>query len=51
MLNPENLNWGAKTAFFWLGVGAILTVWSFYRLPEPKDRTCSFSCCLSFLFQ
>ncbi|KAK9311298.1 general substrate transporter [Lipomyces starkeyi] len=36
MLNPSAWNWRAKTAFFWAGVNALLIVWTFFRLPEPK---------------
>ena len=38
-LNPSAWNWGPFSAFFWAGTGFILLVWSFFRLPEPKDRT------------
>ncbi|KAK9252326.1 general substrate transporter [Lipomyces tetrasporus] len=36
MLNPTAWNWKGKTAFFWAGINAILIVWTFFRLPEPK---------------
>lgn len=38
-LNPGAWNWGPYSAFFWAGTGAIMFVWSFFRLPEPKNRT------------
>jgi MFS transporter, SP family, general alpha glucoside:H+ symporter len=39
MLNPTAWNWGAKTAFFWAGFCALGTVWTIFRLPEPKGLT------------
>lgn len=39
MLNPTAWDWGAKAAFFWAGACALCTVWTFFRLPEPKGRT------------
>lgn len=36
MLNPQAWNWGAKSGLFWAGVNALLIVWCFFRLPEPK---------------
>lgn len=39
MLNPDAWNWGAKAGFFWAGVGALCTVWIYYRVPEPKGRS------------
>ena len=39
MLNPTAWNWGAKTGFFWAGITFLCFVWTFFRLPEPKDRT------------
>lgn len=38
MLSPKAWNWGAKTGFFWAGACALLFIWSYFRLPEPKDR-------------
>ncbi|KAL1878535.1 hypothetical protein VTK73DRAFT_7876 [Phialemonium thermophilum] len=38
-MNPTALNAKGKTAFFWSGTAAIMLVWSFFRLPEPKGRT------------
>ncbi|KAK3725124.1 hypothetical protein LTR37_000635 [Vermiconidia calcicola] len=38
-LNPGAWNWGAKTGFFWGGSCFLCLVWTFFRLPEPKDRT------------
>ncbi|USP79022.1 hypothetical protein yc1106_06296 [Curvularia clavata] len=39
MLNPTAWNWGARSGFFWAGTSIIGLVWSWVRLPEPKDRT------------
>jgi len=39
MLNPASWNWGAKAGFFWAGVCLLCSVWTFFRLPEPKGRT------------
>lgn len=39
MLGPNDWNWGAKSGFFWAGACALLALWTFFRLPEPKDRT------------
>lgn len=38
-LGPNDWNWGAKTGFFWAGACFLLFVWTYFRLPEPKDRT------------
>lgn len=39
MLNPSSWNWGAKAGFFWAVSCFLCSVWTFYRLPEPKGRT------------
>ncbi|KAF2202678.1 general alpha-glucoside permease [Delitschia confertaspora ATCC 74209] len=39
MLNPSAWGWGSKSAFFWAGMAALCTVWTFFRLPEPTGRT------------
>lgn len=39
MLNPTAWDWGAKSAFFFTGTCLACIVWTFFRLPEPKDRT------------
>ena len=38
-LNPIEWNWKGKAGFFWAGTAAFVTVWSYFRLPETKDRT------------
>ncbi|KAJ6437743.1 Maltose permease MAL31 [Purpureocillium lavendulum] len=39
MLNPSAWNWRGKAGFFWAGICFLCVVWTFFRLPEPKDRT------------
>ncbi|KAH7025037.1 general substrate transporter [Microdochium trichocladiopsis] len=39
MLNPTAGNWKGKTAFFWGGCTVLFFVWTFFRLPETKDKT------------
>ena len=39
MLNPQSWAWGAKAGFFWAGTGALCAVWTYFRVPEPKDRS------------
>ncbi|KAF9873956.1 MFS maltose permease [Colletotrichum karsti] len=39
MLNPSAWNWGAKAGFFWAATCFLCFVWTYFRLPEPKDRT------------
>ena len=39
MLNPTAWNWRAKSGFFWAGTGFLCLVWTYFRVPEPKDRT------------
>lgn len=39
MLNPAAWNWGPKSAFFWFGICSLCIVWTFFRLPESKNRT------------
>ncbi|OXB36203.1 MFS transporter, SP family, general alpha glucoside:H+ symporter [Cryptococcus neoformans] len=38
-LNSGKLNWGAKTGLFWGGFASLCFIWTFFRLPEAKDRT------------
>ncbi|GAA6041812.1 hypothetical protein JCM8097_007173 [Rhodosporidiobolus ruineniae] len=38
-LNTTELNWGAKTGFFWAGMAALCATFVFFRVPEPKGRT------------
>ena len=39
MLNPTAWNWKAKTGLFWAGFCIIAIVWSYFELPETKNRT------------
>ncbi|KAI5358665.1 putative major facilitator, sugar transporter, major facilitator superfamily [Septoria linicola] len=39
MLNPTAGNWKGKTGFVWGGCAFLFFVWTFFRLPEMKDRT------------
>jgi SP family general alpha glucoside:H+ symporter-like MFS transporter len=39
MLSPLAWNWGKKAGFFWAGACVLSAAWTFFRLPEPKDRT------------
>ncbi|OBT88648.1 hypothetical protein VE02_04026 [Pseudogymnoascus sp. 03VT05] len=38
-LNPTALNWGMKTAWFWVVFCALCFVYAFFRIPEPRGRT------------
>lgn len=38
-LNTKEWNWGAKTGFFWMGGCVISLVFSYFCVPETKDRT------------
>jgi SP family general alpha glucoside:H+ symporter-like MFS transporter len=39
MLNPTEGDWKGKTGFFWGGCAFAFLVWTWFRLPESKDRT------------
>jgi MFS transporter, SP family, general alpha glucoside:H+ symporter len=39
MLNPTAWNWGNYTGFFWAGLCALSTVYTYFRVPEPRGRT------------
>ncbi|UNI17902.1 hypothetical protein JDV02_004209 [Purpureocillium takamizusanense] len=39
MLNPSAWNWRGRAGFFWAGICFLCVVWTYFRLPEPKDRT------------
>ena len=39
MLNPTAWDWGPKAGFFWAGTSIAGLVWSWWRLPETKERT------------
>ncbi|POS85593.1 hypothetical protein EPUL_002818 [Erysiphe pulchra] len=38
-MNPTKLNLKGYVGFFWGSIALLTTVWTFYRLPETKDRT------------
>ncbi|KAL7788953.1 general substrate transporter [Trichoderma ceciliae] len=38
-LNPTAWNWSAKTGFFWAGGCLISIIFTYFWVPEPKDRT------------
>ncbi|KAJ9627550.1 hypothetical protein H2204_009589 [Knufia peltigerae] len=48
MISATAWNWLGKTAFFWAGSTVFLWIWTFFRLPEVKDRTFAE---LDFLFE
>ena len=39
MLSPTSWNWGATSAFFFVGTTTLGLIWTYFRLPEPKNRT------------
>ncbi|KAK0371609.1 maltose permease MAL31 [Colletotrichum paranaense] len=39
MLNPTAGDWRGKTGFFWGGCAFVFFIWTFFRLPETKDKT------------
>jgi SP family general alpha glucoside:H+ symporter-like MFS transporter len=39
MLNNAAWNWRGKSGFFWGGLCFLCVVWTYFRLPEPRDRT------------
>ncbi|KXH56741.1 alpha-xylosidase [Colletotrichum salicis] len=39
MLNPTAGDWRGKTGFFWGGCAFVYFIWTFFRLPETKDKT------------
>lgn len=38
-LNPTALNWGGKTAWFWVVFCVVCFVYAYFRIPEPRGRT------------
>lgn len=38
-LNPTALNWGGKTGWFWFAFCALCFIYSYFRIPEPRNRT------------
>lgn len=39
MLNPTAGDWRGKTGFFWGGCAFVFFIWTYFRLPETKDKT------------
>jgi SP family general alpha glucoside:H+ symporter-like MFS transporter len=39
MINPENANWGAKSAWFWAGITAFCLLYTQFCVPEPTGLT------------
>lgn len=38
-LNPTAWGWGARSGFFWGGASTLGLVFTYFLVPEPKDRT------------
>jgi MFS transporter, SP family, general alpha glucoside:H+ symporter len=38
-LNPSAWNWGAKSGFFWAASCLLALLFTYFYIPEPKDRT------------
>lgn len=39
LINPQNANLKGKTAFVWFATAFPTLIWSYFRLPETRDRT------------
>lgn len=38
-INPASLNWGPKYGYIWFGSNMILAIFTWFFLPETRDRT------------
>ena len=38
-MNPTEWNLAGRTAFFWFATSLVVTLWSYFRLPEAMNRT------------
>jgi SP family sugar:H+ symporter-like MFS transporter len=38
-VNPTQMNWGAKYGWFWFGGCIAIAVFTYFYVPETKDRT------------
>lgn len=39
MLNPGEWDWGNFAGFFWAGACFLSIIYTYFRVPEPRDRT------------
>ena len=39
MLNPTAWNLGPKSGYLWFATSCLGITWTYFRLPEPKNRT------------
>lgn len=39
LINPTQWNLKGKTAFFWFATSFVISVWSYFRLPEAMNRS------------
>lgn len=39
MINPQAWGWDAMAGFFWAGSCLLMLAFTFFYIPEPKDRT------------
>ena len=39
MINPDQANMRGKLGFFFGGLAALCFIWSYFRVPETKNRT------------
>lgn len=38
-INPASLGWSAKYGYIWFGSNIVLAIFTWFFLPEPRDRT------------